>query len=933
MAEHSNSLVRRNEPVLDFISAVKGLHGQSLQELGRLIREAENNIIRLTTNCGLHVQIGVDRLVRFLALHLIATIKHWRGDVALFRYLLSGFQLLHSLCYLAPRPPKIEQIFVENTKVFEQIVDLILYLLTYLTGCRQDLHVSNPAIHLHSTLVATSLHLLPACVSSQWLDLTQALLLHSKVDMFMDVVFAAIRSDVKFLQTGLSAANSDLSFNSVPNFEERLNHLCQQCEASLQFLQSCCQQKCFRERLVKNKELCGKGGVLLLAKAVLDLNVLPDSGHSSVIVAAVSRMKSKVLSIVLHLCEAESVSYLDEVASNPETLDLGQSIALEVLNLLKTMFSGNPKQSSECSSRVYPRGQLQLNGLRLADIFSDDSNFRSCITAHFTEVLTTIFSLPHGEFLSSWCSSEPPVWEEDASLEYDPYAAAAWTLNFFVSLKQQSPSQIAPTFAPFNFHRESYAYQRTSLLVKVIANLHCFVPDICKEEKDLFLNKFLQCLQMDVPKHIDVSAGVEPVKAAIVNRNLSSLLSHAESLIPSFLNEEDLRLLREFINQVESHVKAAGFLENQYQVACTERYSPIVEATNYNNRDSNSNEDLEKTLKSPKVEQLNQGSNVVNQPHDVGQLSSTNKVNYNGEWSRDTEETEKNIDISGPGLSSTRGKEPIDDMVHDTPTKQGALESQREEKMETVSNEENHPKKRKRTIMNDKQIVLVEMALKDEPDLHRNAAALQLWAEKLSSLGCEVTPSQLKNWLNNRKARMSRVYRALSEADSSERQGGSAILPSYDPPGSTLIDVSVSSFTKGNQISGAGDTLLLTSSTEISRIPVEAPREIAVAESSNIETGKMVSLLDQNGNEIGRGKVFQAQGNWGGKNLGDSGICVVDIFNLMIDRSAKLPYPSEWTGTSFEQAKKNFGSMMVLWDMTKLVEYKGGKISDYIAFV
>ena len=46
------------------------------------------------------------------------------------------------------------------------------------------------------------------------------------------------------------------------------------------------------------QELCGKGGVLLLAQTVLDVNVSPFFVESSAVVAAVSRMKSKVLSIV-----------------------------------------------------------------------------------------------------------------------------------------------------------------------------------------------------------------------------------------------------------------------------------------------------------------------------------------------------------------------------------------------------------------------------------------------------------------------------------------------------------------------------------------------------------------------------------------------------------------------------------------------------------
>lgn len=45
------------------------------------------------------------------------------------------------------------------------------------------------------------------------------------------------------------------------------------------------------------QELCGKGGVLWLAQLVTKLNVSPSSKQSTV-VAAISRMKSKVLSIV-----------------------------------------------------------------------------------------------------------------------------------------------------------------------------------------------------------------------------------------------------------------------------------------------------------------------------------------------------------------------------------------------------------------------------------------------------------------------------------------------------------------------------------------------------------------------------------------------------------------------------------------------------------
>lgn len=71
----------------------------------------------------------------------------------------------------------------------------------------------------------------------------------------MDATFSAVCTDVKFLHTKLSTNQVESSPNTTPSAEETLNHLFQQCDSSLQFLQSLCQQKMFRECIVKNKVL------------------------------------------------------------------------------------------------------------------------------------------------------------------------------------------------------------------------------------------------------------------------------------------------------------------------------------------------------------------------------------------------------------------------------------------------------------------------------------------------------------------------------------------------------------------------------------------------------------------------------------------------------------------------------------------------------
>ncbi|KAM7521537.1 hypothetical protein LguiA_011439 [Lonicera macranthoides] len=959
----------RTEQAIDLISAVKELHGLSSQELSKLIRDSENNILHCTTENGSSVQIDAEKLARYLPLHLIAMLISSERDEAFLRHLLCGFRLLHSLCDLASRQPRLEQILLDDVKVSEQLLDLVFYLLIVLGGYRQEHHTSSYTVLLHSALVACSLYLLTGCISSQWQELAQVLLAHPRVDIFMDAAFGAVCVDIKLLQIRLSAQHTDSCSKSSPSADEILDHLCQHCEASLQFLLSLCQQKLFREHLVKNKELCGKGGVLWLAQLVTKLNVSPSSKQSTV-VASISRMKAKVLSILLHLCEAESVSYLDVVASTPRGLDLAKSVALEVLEVLKTMVGRDLKELKSLSNKTYPRGLLQLNAMRLADIFSDDSNFRSYIMIYSTEILTAIFSLPHGEFLSCWCSSNLPVWEEDATLEYDPSMAAGWVLDLYSSSDLLVVRNSESIFIPCNIPRASYAHQRTSLLVKVIANLHCFAPDICKEEKDTFLNKFLQCLQKERPRLPDgFSLISDAEKAAVVSRNLRSLLSHAESLIPSFLIEEDVQLLRVFINQLEPLIipreleknrvqerKFEGSISweklsklntsehNQEAQSAVEGSSPLHRkvSPDPNNRNGDLKEGMSENSALQEVDpSFCVRGNSVNGADVVRPDKRRDNNGKNGSGAarglREIERETQNVETSGSDSSSTRGKNCIDQMdcVEYQKSSEQVDESglggvQQDEKVQTIQCEEKQRRKRKRTIMNDNQVALMEKALLDEPDMQRHASSVRIWAEKLSEHGSEVTPSQLKNWLNNRKARLARQakdFRAPSEGDSvyTEKRVGPGIVPQYDSPESPVEDVDVPLTARGNRQSeiGGGSTLRISSNENLGTAHAEINDSVAAAELlAQCETGQYVVLLDAQGEEVGKGKVYQVQGKWQGMNLEESKKCVVDIIELKGERWARLTHPCEATGTSYDQAEKSLGEMRVMWDSNKIFRFQ-----------
>ncbi|KAL3572461.1 hypothetical protein D5086_026365 [Populus alba] len=938
------------EQVIDLISAVKELHGLSSQELNKLLRDSENFTIHFHSEKGSTTKIDVEKLAGFLPLHLIAVLMSSDRDESLLRYLLCGIRLLHSLCDLGPRNSKLEQVLLDDVKVSEQLLDLVFYLLIVLSGYRQENLNSCSLLLVHSALVASSLHLLSGCISSQWQDLVQVLLAHPKVDIFMDAAFGAVHVAIRFLQVKLSDQHTGLHVKS-PTAEQIVNYICQQCEASLQTLQSLCQQKMFRERLLRNKELCGRGGVLFLARAILKLNITPPFVDSFTVVAAVSRLKAKVLSILLHLCEAESISYLDEVASSPWSLDLAKSVVLEILELLKAALSKDPNHPSPCSDRTFPMGLLRLNAMRLADIFSDDSNFRSYITTCFTKVLTAIFSLPHGDFLSIWCSSEFPPREEDGTLEYDAFTAAGWFLDTFAAANQSNAINLEITLIPSNMPQAMYAHQRTSLFVKLIANLHCFVPNICEEqERNLFLHKFLECMRMDPSKSLPgFSFTSGALRAVTACRNLRSLLSHAESLIPNFLNEEDVQLLRVFFNQLQSLINPTDFEENQVQEIKSERsisldkFSRLTIDEHLQEAQSTGAYGSPMVMKEPshlyhrtdiQKEEMSENSAIQeeqkpsftkkrNQAEDAIKEDKAKPGACVSDVLREIDRDAHTVETSGSDTSSTRGKTYAGQVVNGDSLKssehikrngcQGVCGG---EKVESPHFEEKQPRKRKRTIMNDYQITLMEKALLDEPEMQRNAAALQSWADKLSLNGSEVTPSQLKNWLNNRKARLARAgkdVRAPMEVDNTfpEKQVGQA--QRQDMPESPSED-NITLSSRGHQ----NTSEIGVFEDPEAGIGLADFVDIGASEFVQCKPGQFVVLVDGQGEEIGKGKVHQVQGKWYGRILEESEMCVVDVTELKTEKWVRLPYPSETTGMSFYEAEQKIGVMRVLWDSNKI---------------
>ncbi|KAM7276677.1 hypothetical protein ACFE04_018543 [Oxalis oulophora] len=570
-----------SEQLLTLATVTGKLHGVNSEERLNLLKKSNGSTLEAINENGKSVKVEVEKVASYLPLHLISQIMTKNRDEALFKYMLSGIQMLASFYAISEENRKIAEILFDGPKV-DQVVNLVIYLLIVLGRYRQQLSEGKPEPLLHSALVACSLNLLSNCVFKNTEDVELMLQSHPKVDTFTEVVFGAVNVAVYFLQTKLMSQNSFCIIKNVP--EEQIVHfLCHQCEASVQFLQLMCREKSFRERLLKIKEHGNKGGALFLIEAILKMKLPEPFVGCPGVVAAVSRMKARVLEILLNLIDSDP-SFLEDIAQSPKSMTLAKSIIIEVFELIRTGIINQP--FSKNRTTICPMGLLQLNAIRVADVFSDDSNFQSYMTSKFTELFAATFCIYLWEFLPILCSSDFPQLEEDATLKHSIFLSARWVLDSMtmsfsktvnpevgcvpildsLSLSKALNPEVEIFPIVNGMKQSAYALQRSAFFIKVIANLHCFAPALSQEsqKKGFFLNNFVTCLDKDPSKILPgfyFSSGGEKLNNLL--KTTHSMLNHAISLTPHILCQDDMNIFRGFVDDLNSVIKP--LLEIQVQ--------------------------------------------------------------------------------------------------------------------------------------------------------------------------------------------------------------------------------------------------------------------------------------------------------------------------------------------------------------------------------
>ncbi|RWW29648.1 hypothetical protein GW17_00005822 [Ensete ventricosum] len=198
-----------------------------------------------------------------------------------------------------------------------------------------------------------------------------------------------------------------------------------------------------------------------------------------------------------------------------------------------------------------------------------------------------------------------------------------------------------------------------------------------------------------------------------------------------------------------------------------------------------------------------------------------------------------------------------------------------------------------------------------------------------SQQGSEITSSQLKNWLNNRKARLARAARearAPSEGetypDKSCGPSSSHFCDSSESAGEEIYAAPARGSTH-QSISKSGGMITRSARCEDVEMTADfihgAHQNCPSIVSCSFEPGQFVSIVDVDGKLVGKGKIIQVEGRWHGMSLEDSGTCVVDVTELKIEKWKEVQHPSEAAGRTFEEASaKNGDIMRVAWDVSKI---------------
>ncbi|CAM6045908.1 unnamed protein product [Sphagnum compactum] len=941
--------------VVDEFVAVEELHGLSAHDINKLLQDADSFVLNLTSAKGVSLQVDVEQLANCLPLHVIACVASSGAEPRL-RYWLRAVRLLHSLSTVASRYPKLEQVFFQEVKIRMQILDLITYMLVVLANMEQEGRGGSFMAVLHAALVACSLYLLISFISHDWADVAPVLLAHPKVNVFMDAAFDAVKRDIILLQVKLRSLQNKIGAKKTTVLAaERVGLVtAQQCEASLQVLQFLCIPQAFRDKVLAHKELCREGGILRLVLAVLRLQLPPAFLLSRPLQATVSRSRAKVLIMMLKFCESVQFSFLDEVAADARSMQLAEQVAAEVLVLVRGALLDDPRPiDDEDEERRNPMGLLHVTAMRLADIFSDDSNFRNLVMDQIAPDLATVLAVLPTKFQERWCGGpiarELASGEMDAILVYNPFEAAgeAMAASAKAAIVGTSGQEEASSVPEFNVVPPvaSASQIRAALLVKLFANLFCYNPEVCAaEEKDRFLRTFLNCLHKGPlrPNHALFFHSVERTAVRICE-NLRTLHDYVLTITSEIINDDDLALqlncslLGSWVQQnvPKAEVAAVGGL------GTTEIAGGVMKAEAGTGAVVGAKLQLELRTR-PEVERemevVSDGNGDRDVQEDPNQKGFAQQVDA-GKWEmRNTELTEErgseSVNATTEREEGGKGEQESWGMtVSGTPTptpRRGSRERERHS-----SEHESQPKKRKRNIMNDAQVRIMENALLSEPEMQRSPRSIQHWTDHLNRMGPEVLYHQLKNWLNNRKSRIAREERDKQRAaegeflnarsDNKSRHTRSA--PTDSPVGSSPFEApgdakgdhgDLQEFAAMKQaLQGHSSPALLQTGNKVfgRQGPTQGEPENHASMFGKWKLGDNVRLCDMDGKEMAVGTVHQVEGHWQGSNLEEHKSCLVQVSDLKVDKTTKLPFPFTLAGTSFEEAETLMGKPRVPWDV------------------
>ncbi|KAL0052476.1 hypothetical protein WJX82_002806 [Trebouxia sp. C0006] len=563
--------VKQQEQVLDIHLAVDRLHTLATPALRKATTKVEYEwriVIQGVYPGQTDSKMSVVDLMKTLPVHLIACLLaqqplgagqgSWQAELtphklshsSIWGYLAQGLTLLGNLCGVSAVIKEVSVAINQDSTFHERVLDLANLALSCLAGPEarhsnaaavdpdRDQECLNRAAMVPAALNAVLYAFQPAAAVAdvELHFLCMELFKQAASPIFLDAIFDAVAVVINMVRSALVSGNTSLD----------LYMLSYHAGVTMQVLAELTATPLFYYRLaIQEKPFAAP---LRLIAAGLDLHSLPlapppfkqegltcvpilpgiDTHSTAATQGAAELLSARAMALMLCFSDYEATGFLDQAAGHLATSELLDQCVDNILG-----YAGLALQRPKVSAvpvEFTGEGQMQLNSLHMAEVLTDDSNFRQRAMDSLAAPMAHALSQSPQDFASAWLAGQEAfeLHSKDtvndatylllSSLSVEALRKAniikALAMNLHLARPDKDPGSFRHTLA-------LEAVERCITLFMTLGNLHWFTSATCPPQLE---NYFADLLVEQVKKQKQDQSLKQALQGVLAN--LQSLYQH-----------------------------------------------------------------------------------------------------------------------------------------------------------------------------------------------------------------------------------------------------------------------------------------------------------------------------------------------------------------------------------------------------------------------